>query len=405
MKRYLQSLIIFLWACGYLSACKSSLVSPAINANPVDNAACGDCHGSIGNPSPPPDTSGNMVTTFTGVGAHEAHMKEGPYRVALQCTDCHLVPTAVTSIGHIDTALPAEVVFGELAKIQGFNPVWNGTTCTNVYCHGAALSGGTNNAPSWTTVDGTQAACGTCHGLPPDPPHPANTNCVDCHADVVNASKQIINKKLHINGEVNVSGGAQTCTSCHGMAAAGNNAPPQDTLGNTSTSFRGVGAHQSHMATKITANVSCVVCHIVPAQITDPGHNDTALPAELTFGSLAKTGGVTPVWNGTTCANVYCHGNFSGGLKFSPTWTTVNGTQGKCGTCHALPPSTGQHKLSSHRNLSCAACHGSYYSSTSVRVSDHINGMKDVGGPGSEIQSWNAGNLTCDPTCHGSERW
>lgn len=389
----------------FFQSCKNSLViSPAINANPADNAACGDCHGSSTNFAPPADTSGNTSTTSTGVGAHDAHMKDGPYRVALQCLDCHLVPVAVSAVGHIDSALPAEVIFGPLAKTKGVTPVWNGTTCTDVYCHGVALSGGTNNAPNWTTVDGTQADCGTCHGLPPDPPHPAQADCETCHADVVNAAHQIINKSLHINGEVNVSGGAQTCTSCHG-SGANNNAPPPDTQGHTATSFTGVGAHQSHMTTNISANISCVECHIVPNQISDPGHNDTALPAEITFGTLAKTGNLTPAWNGTTCANVYCHGKFTGGLNTSPTWTTVNGTQAACGTCHARPPSTGKHRINDHDNLSCSACHGSNYSSTSVRIVDHINGIKDVGGPGSQIQSWNSTNKTCDPTCHNTKSW
>jgi predicted CxxxxCH...CXXCH cytochrome family protein len=37
-------------------------------------------------------------------------------------------------------------------------------SCSN-YCHGQTLgsSGGTNTAPVWTTADGTQAACHTCH--------------------------------------------------------------------------------------------------------------------------------------------------------------------------------------------------------------------------------------------------
>ena len=35
--------------------------------------------------------------------------------------------------------------------------------CSNVYCHGSTLTpGGTNVQPVWTTVNGTQAVCGTC---------------------------------------------------------------------------------------------------------------------------------------------------------------------------------------------------------------------------------------------------
>ena len=395
--------ILLLSGCdGFLS---SEINSPAINANPQDNKVCGDCHGNSTNFAPPKDTSGNTSKSERGVGAHQAHLKDGTYRVAVECKDCHLVPTSVSSIGHIDTDLPAEVIFGELAKIRGTNPIWNGTTCSDVYCHGGALAGGAIDSPNWTGSN--QVYCGSCHGIPPPPPHAvvAANSCVNCHADVVNASNQIIDKKLHINGEVNVSStGAQTCTSCHGSGSL-NNAPPPDTSGNTATTFRGVGAHQAHMTTTISANVSCVECHVVPSQITDPGHNDTALPAEVIFGTLAKTGNLNPAWNGTTCANVYCHGKFVGGLNVNPVWTTVNGTQAACGTCHARPPSTGKHRIGDHNGLSCSSCHGSNYSNSSVRIADHINGVKDVGGPGSQIQTWNATNKTCDPTCHGFKSW
>lgn len=389
-----------------LTACSSSVNYPAKNANPVDDKTCGDCHGTSTNFAPPKDTAGNTATSFTGVGAHQSHLVEGPYRVALQCNDCHLVPTEVSAVGHIDTSLPAEVTFGELAKIKGSTPVWTGTTCTGVYCHGVALSGGSNNAPNWTTVDGTQAACGTCHGLPPAAPHPVATatNCYTCHEDVVDSNNKIIDKTLHINGVVDVSNDASTCYSCHGSGAT-NNAPPKDTSGNTATTFVGVGAHQKHMTTTISSNVSCVECHIVPSQITDPGHNDTALPAEIVFGSLAKTGGVSPVWSGTTCANTYCHGKFTGGLNKTMTWTLVNGLQAKCGTCHKLPPSTGDHTGEDHGGFSCKHCHGTGYSSSTVRISAHINGMKDVGGSGSDITSWNSSTKRCANTCHDPEYW
>ena len=403
MCRYWSCRFIILFSVVQLISClDSKIFFPPGNSNPDDDKVCGDCHGSSANFAPPKDTLGNTSTSFTGVGAHQAHLTNGAYREAIECNSCHLVPLAVSAVGHLDSALPAEIVFGELAKIGGFDPQWNGTTCTDVYCHGAALAGGTLTQPNWTVVDGSQVFCGSCHGIPPPLPHVQQANCETCHGDVVNAGQQIINKQLHINGEVNVSNSAQTCFSCHG-SGSNNNAPPQDTSGHTSTSFTGVGAHQRHMTTMISANVSCVECHVVPSQIIDPGHNDTALPAEITFGSLARTGNLSPVWNGTTCTNTYCHGQFAGGLGFDPTWTTVNGTQGACGTCHARPPNSGRHRIDDHDGLPCASCHGSFYSNNTVRIADHINGIKDVGGPGSQIQTWN--KPSCDPTCHGPKNW
>ncbi|MEZ4819783.1 MAG: CxxxxCH/CxxCH domain-containing protein [Bdellovibrionota bacterium] len=226
------------------SCLQSNIGVTPTDSDILQSPACATCHGSSENAAPPNDTQGRIDPSLISIGAHQAHLVEGPYRIALACNDCHLVPTSIDAVGHIDSDLPAEVIFGELANIRGANPEWNGNSCSDVYCHGSALSGGSNNTPVWNMVDGSQAACGTCHGLPPGPPHTTDTDCHTCHAEVVNDRNEIINKTLHINGEVNVTGG-QTCTSCHGTTGV-NNAPPFDTSGNTATSFRGVGASSPH---------------------------------------------------------------------------------------------------------------------------------------------------------------
>jgi predicted CxxxxCH...CXXCH cytochrome family protein len=81
---------------------------------------------------------------------------------------------------------------------------------------------------------------------------------------------------------------------------------------------------------------------------TSTGHSNGT--AEISFGPLARTGGASPSWNGTTCSNVYCHGSFTGGKVYAPTWTApVTST---CGTCHGLPP------VAPHpQNADCSACH------------------------------------------------
>jgi predicted CxxxxCH...CXXCH cytochrome family protein len=163
--------------------------------------SCTDCHGSGVSPAPPPDTSGNSATTNRGVGAHEKHLVGPIWSRKVACTDCHVVPAAVSAPGHNDTPLPAEVTWGALAQTDGAAPSWDGTSCSGVYCHGATLyGGGSNTAPVWTTVDESQAACGTCHGLPPNAPHPATAACEACHSSVAAAGPVIINPDLHING-------------------------------------------------------------------------------------------------------------------------------------------------------------------------------------------------------------
>lgn len=390
-----------LFICFLLNGCSSTISTKVLSADANDDLSCSSCHGSNENNAPPKAIDGSTSTDNRAVGAHQSHLKDGNFRVALTCDQCHLVPQYTSSAGHIDSESPAEVTFGDLAKIGNFDPVWTGTTCTGVYCHGSSIGGGTITSPVWTQLDGTQAACGTCHSLPPPPPHTTNTNCASCHSKVVNSSNVIIDKTLHINGEVNVDDANFACNSCHGGAT--NNAPPKDTSGNTTTTSRGVGAHQKHvMASDLHAAYSCIQCHILPSAVDSPGHRDTALPAEIVFGALAKTGNLTPAWNGTTCANTYCHGTFTGGLNTTPQWT---GTQARCGSCHATPPATGDHQRNEHRGLSCVVCHGTGYTATTVRVADHVNGLKNVGGGGSRITTWNAATLRCTPTCHGAETW
>jgi predicted CxxxxCH...CXXCH cytochrome family protein len=100
------------------------------------------------------------------------------------------------------------------------SPAWNGTTCSNTYCHGNwklrkatsayqfvynatdSVMVGAAYAPAWTGGS-AQAACGTCHGLPPQGHTAAFGACVNCHSDVVGASMQIINPAKHMNGKIN----------------------------------------------------------------------------------------------------------------------------------------------------------------------------------------------------------
>ena len=93
-----------------------------------------------------------------------------------------------------------DVAFGPLARTGGTSPAWNGTTCSNVYCHGAFAGGNTGNAPIWTAP--VTSTCGTCHGLPPAAPHPQNTDCSSCHTGYTAAST---NPALHLNGKLDVT--------------------------------------------------------------------------------------------------------------------------------------------------------------------------------------------------------
>jgi predicted CxxxxCH...CXXCH cytochrome family protein len=171
------------------------------------DATCTSCHGST-NSAPPPDASGGVSTDLLGVGAHQAHVLGTPRSRAVPCTECHQVPTDISTPGHVDTPAPAELTFSGVANAFGAVPRYSAGTCANTACHGAVFpdandSGGTLTTPHWTTVDGSQAACGTCHGLPPPRPHPYYADdCGRCHENAAPDGKSFLHPERHVDGIV-----------------------------------------------------------------------------------------------------------------------------------------------------------------------------------------------------------
>ena len=167
---------------------------------------CRSCHGGQSNAAPPGAIDGSEDTHSVGVGAHQAHVLGAALGRPVACSECHVVPRATEDPGHIDTALPAEVVFGALATRAESAPVWDraAMTCTNAYCHGSTIGGGTNKVPKWNVVDGSQASCGSCHGLPPPLPHPAATTCDACHGPVAGPNLTLAMPLRHADGVLDV---------------------------------------------------------------------------------------------------------------------------------------------------------------------------------------------------------
>jgi predicted CxxxxCH...CXXCH cytochrome family protein len=111
--------------------------------------------------------------------------------------------------------------------------------------------------------------------------------------------------------------------------------------------------------------------------VGDPGHIDTDLPAEVTFGALAKTGGASAAWDhaSATCQNTYCHGTFKGGASARPVWTKVGSGEGACGTCHGLPPAAPHPQVKL-----CSLCHQGIATDDQKVINKtlHLNGKVDL---------------------------
>jgi predicted CxxxxCH...CXXCH cytochrome family protein len=165
---------------------------------------CSSCHGSRANAAPPRSVNGSLVTTDIGVGAHQSHLVASHVAGPVPCTECHQLPMDLLS--HPDPQpRPAAIVFGPKARLYGAEPVWDraSATCADVYCHGAKLSDAARRArPVWTSVDGRQRSCDSCHGNPPAGEHPRSDACDVCHGEVVKADGTIGDVTRHIDGIV-----------------------------------------------------------------------------------------------------------------------------------------------------------------------------------------------------------
>jgi predicted CxxxxCH...CXXCH cytochrome family protein len=209
-----------------------------------------------------------------------------------------------------------------------------------------------------------------------------------------------------------------TCTKCHGeKAASPSNAQKApggsgfDTNGDSAATDAQVGAHQVHMTlpsgiiTQLNSGGSCNECHKVPSAVSDAGHNDTALPAEVFPGTInpekADLNSVTPSYSAGTCT-VYCHGadlpgTSSDGADTTPAWNDTGYLTGvaanDCAQCHGYPPSSlGVH--SGKGPTDCINCHDSGVNAAGTGFTDasaHINGTVNLADDCSDCHSSRGG--------------
>lgn len=185
-------------------------------------------------------------------------------------------------------------------------------------------------------------------------------------------------------------GGPEACNTCHGIFANPMRiAPPSDLSNNFESTFAGVGAHVSHLYENSSGKkVECYECHTVPKKLSDGGHIDPDMKAEIVWGDLAKlrVSGVDPAilpeynFSTATCRNVYCHGFFkNGNLTNAVSWTG----KAECGSCHGDPVTKNPLPGGTHpANVNCQNCHskvvqGSGSALTFKNIDLHINGTID----------------------------
>jgi len=409
-----------------------------------DFRTCTACHGGKDNltGAPPAATWGYAGDPNRGggtldairAGAHTSHVTASAIAPIFDCAVCHVVPLDALSHGHIDAAT-ATVSFAGLAS-GGVTaplppPTWDRTTatCSSTYCHGATLTGGTSKTPVWTAVGQGQAACGTCHGVPPvSANHPPVSNdlkgCNPCHSGTIDANGGLIPPSaggMHLDGTIEATGGhaaswmdtsspdfhafsanrgIASCTSCHGADLSGGTA--------------GVPCANCHKAAALGGTArdfaTCTACHGGIA-------NQTGAPPAATWGYAGDPdrggGTLDPVRVGAHTKHV----------------AATLATPFDCGVCHVKPtvllspkhvdaPTAlvtwsgvaaggGASPFWNRVDATCSStyCHGNYSGTYAYDVYDYGSDAyftKYASYVGKNaIPTWTDGPMTC-ASCHGN---
>lgn len=288
---------------------------------------------------------------------HAADFSGGVAKFGCNTSDCH--PSIGVHVNGLNDTSSENFHGNYIQKNQ-----WDMRPCQS--CHGNKYAGG-----SYKYSDGSSLS----------------PTCLNCHT---------------------YYGGPENCATCHGSSTS--MAPPRDLNGNTSTSSRGVGAHQVHLAeSQKGKTLFCTDCHNVPGDVYKSiGHIDSDGRAEvMIYSNIAKvttnddssdfnffdidSNQITyipnPVYNlaDITCSNTYCHGYFkNGNIDNKPVWNDP--TTSKCGSCHGnasspLPKTIEQG--GSHPNATaCSVCHGGVVDANLkiINPSKHIDGLLNLAG-------------------------
>ena len=228
-------------------------------------------------------------TNFPTWNVSDAHVVHNT-RYGYDCSTCHFERGSGTAFHENGTA---DINFNPigLARRNGQDtntPAWNGTTCSNIYCHsnggtankyneGVAVWNSDNSAttmvynttPDWTT--GSITACNACHAGPSMPDGPAYTIVEGAGNGVVTANDQYPN------------------TGAHGANTGAHNSPDQLIILTEDNTYGDALPHS-------WPKVQCFWCHN-----NDPGAASGVAKYQGTYGTSKHVDGNVwfyPFWYG-----------------------------------------------------------------------------------------------------------
>ncbi len=189
---------------------------------------CTYCHGGGDNGTGAPPEDIDDQSTALSFAPHTAHVEDTDLHDAFACLQCHRTPDEALSTGHFlvgdDSPGVAETDLGDGLASRA---EWNGTGCSNNYCHGD----GTGHNGSVDATDSV-GGCNDCHDASGNGRHLSGrhedhleegVSCTDCHGDTVSSATRIEDPSLHVDGEVQVTlpagmtrAGNECTGACHG---------------------------------------------------------------------------------------------------------------------------------------------------------------------------------------------
>ena len=314
--------------------------------------------GKANNSAPALSASGSHPANW--VTAHRAAYRQTPD----QCRECHGLDlkggiTKVDCFYQGDTGACHVKAHGPREKILAApltDPTVHGavakqdlTVCKG--CHGTSGGAGSNprfNVSIGSLVTGCEASA--CHKPNMAHPTPWQTHnlagnqanaCALCHGATFGGGVGPACSSCHAQLVAGTIPAVGQCSSCHGNPPNGTTAPNI------------AGSHSVHLALPALAG-NCSVCH------TGGGSGAATHGSALTVAIAAavKANSGAAAFNGTTCANVSCHGG-----QASPAWGSSLNVATGCTSCHQsgtteyISYHSGQHTFHVGQGIICSDCH------------------------------------------------
>jgi predicted CxxxxCH...CXXCH cytochrome family protein len=326
--------------------------------NGTASMGCNGCHGTSNATTGAPDYANGGAGTATA-NSHPKHVAGAGIVDTRGCANCHAKTVSQTVAGAFKDYTASSYHLNRtpnlfFKSIGGKTGAWNGSTCTNTYCHGAAASA------AWGSAS---LACNACH---------AATNLLPGAHGIHYASTVLPSKFVNFSGNVSSATAYRfTCSSCHASGAG----------------------RATHAGGPANASGAAEVFY---------GYTTATQKGSYTFGTTqGADNGFNWTNGGTGCSTSYCHSNGQGGSGLAAVaWSTTT-SSGTCVQCHDTKQTgvtatglSGKHDK--HMNptnnaimglgngLNCADCHAKTVSSNTVVANklNHVNKFVEYSGLG-----------------------